>query len=190
MNWLEWVFLESPLALGAFAFVLGFALLVYWRRSGRALPLLVGLGLLLLLFVVQAAVETRREIATRLLTPVEEQAVAGNVDQLQAILAPGFLAGVMQAEEFLDLAKQRLDAHPLVSVQRLRSEIESSQAERFWVRNGYYVTGRFGSLGGGAFQCSVLFEFVRAADGWRLASIAPPKVQGMQFQSWGDVVAP
>ena len=58
MSWFTWIFLESLPALGALLFTVNFFLLVYWRRSGRVRPLLIGLGAAIVLLIVQAAVVT------------------------------------------------------------------------------------------------------------------------------------
>lgn len=189
MQWLTWIFLESPLALSAACFVILFVLLVYWRRTGKPRPLLVGLVLAVVAFAAQAFVETRRELADRLLEPVERQAVQGQTQALQALVAPQFAAGELDATEFVALARQRLSDHPLTNIQRLGSHIVESGPDSFVVRNSYYVTGRFGQIGAGSFQCTIRFDFLRTQNQWKIVAIEPPKIQGVQFDSWTHVVA-
>lgn len=189
MTWLTWIFGESPRALAALLFPLAFFTLVWWRRGGSSRPFLAVLVLTPILFALQSWVETRREIAARLLTALENDTVAGRTEILARLTSNGFSAGELRRAEFLDLAEARLKSHAITAIERFSCEQISASADRFAVRCRYRIFGSFGSVGPGGFGCTVEFEFSRDGQEWKLSSIPPPTIATMQFRSWVDATA-
>ncbi|MDX2199667.1 MAG: hypothetical protein SF069_11945 [Phycisphaerae bacterium] len=187
MPWLTWLLLEDPRALAALAFTVCFFLLVWWRRGGSSRPLSIGLLLSVAAFIAQAAIETHREVAMRLLTPIESEATKGEVASLRRLLAPEFVAGDLNATDFVALAEDRLRQYPLSSVSRYSCELVESSDGGFAVRCRYRVFGRFGEVGEGGFLCTVNWQFERRNGEWIITKIPPPNVQGIKFNRWQDV---
>lgn len=183
MAWLKWVLLEEFLALAPILFTVNFILLVYWRRSNRPQPLLIGLGVAVLLLVLQAVVVTQREHAIRILTPIERDFVDGRVDALAAQLAPGFQAGSMDVEEFVDYAQRGLQAVHVRDLTRERVEIERSEGDRFVALAAYRGLIETGSFGG-LYPSRWSLTFVKTDNGWMIGDIEPVSLPGLENTSW------
>lgn len=186
MNWITWIFLESPAALGGLAFAVNFFLLSYWRRSGRVRPLWISLLLSAGALMLQAGYETRRELARRILGPIERETVDGEIRALRDSLAVGFSAGDLGRDEFLAFAGRQLSLHDLTSIDLQQAALEESHADTFIICNRYRVEGRFSQLGPAGFYCTVRFGLVRRYGAWQIQAIHPPTIQGQQFSSWLD----
>ncbi|MGE3180378.1 MAG: hypothetical protein AB7N71_02010 [Phycisphaerae bacterium] len=186
MQWIAFVFLESPLSLAIVAFCALFVLLVYWRRTLKPRPLLVGLLITVVAFGVQHFVETRREWAAKTLEIIEAEATRAQLTTLQTVADPNFNAGDLDRETFFELAAMRLQQYPIREIDRKALELATSSDDRFTVRGRYRVLGDFGNIGS-SFGCTVEFEFIRRDDGWRLLNMPPPSIATHSFPSWRGV---
>ncbi len=189
MDWIAWFLFESLAALGAALFVVNFVLLVIWRRSGRPRPLVISLAVALLLLLLQTAVTTRREAVTRLLGGIEQDVRNAQISRIGAALAPGFSAGPMQAEDFLEYV-QRQYAHVRVhSVKRTALELQPVAGERFDTTVGYLADVDAEAYRGPV-RTTWNFEFVRTDDGWRVQSIRPRSIENWTVSGWGALPTP
>lgn len=186
MQWITFVFLESQLALAILAFCVLFVLLVHWRRTLKPRPLLIGLLLTAVAFLVQNVVETRREFAAKTLDRIETEATRGVLTRLRALTTADFQAGEIDRDRFLDLAARRLEQYPVREFDRKGLELASSSDDGFTVRGRYRVYGDFGNIGN-SFGCTVEFEFERRDGEWRLIRMPPPSIATHQFSSWQGV---
>jgi hypothetical protein len=170
MEWLRWILLESFLALAIPLFLVNFALLVRWRRGGRARPLLIGLGVSAALLAVQALVVTRHEVARRILAPIELDVLAGRPDALPAALAPDFDADGMNAADFVEFAAAGLRRVRVSRLWRTRLDVTQDAAESFVVNAVYLADTDVGIYSGGL-KTEWEITFVRRGGSWFIGDI-------------------
>jgi hypothetical protein len=182
-----WILFESVAALGAVLGVVLFALLVYWRRSGRAMPLLIGLAAAVLLFTTQALVVTARERIAVLLTDIEKDIVRSRTSALAAALAPDFETAGMDRDTFLAYVRRQMDKVAVRSVERQSLRVEHSD-DRLVVTADYLADV---TVQGYARELPTRWSltFVRTADGWRIVNIRPLYVAGIGNPTWGEIDA-
>lgn len=190
---LTWLFFESLLALAALVATAWFVLLVYWRRTGRVLPLLIGLGVGLLLFALQAAVTTRRETAARVLTQLEDAVVRSNMPAFEALLAPHFAtdAGngpLLNREAFLAWVHARMDQMDIIWVNRRTIELVDTAPDHFSVRVSYVAEARIGRESNGPFPSRWFFVFARGpGDHWLIQQVRAESVAMVRTPHWADL---
>jgi hypothetical protein len=184
MDTLQWILLESRLALGVIVALALFALVVHWRRTLRARPLLIGLGVAFGLFVLQTAVTTRREHAASLLGRLEQRVVESDADGILPLLSPGFRAGSWDADEFLEFVRAQMRWLDVASVRRTRTEFVESNADAFAAEVAYTATVSAEQFRG--FVESVWWiEFGRTADGgWGISGIEPRSLNRVGIRDW------
>jgi hypothetical protein len=180
---MSWFFFESLPALAAVLFTIDFVLLVIWRRSGRAKPLLVGLGLSITLLAMQGLVVTQREHAARLLKVIERDILAAQTVNLAAALSDDFRAGRMDKEQFLALVGRQYNRVQVKDIYRSQLEVRQSQADRFVVEAAYQADVRTEQLGGWMPSRWEL-TFSRTAEGWRISAIRPLHLVGFSNPDW------
>jgi hypothetical protein len=178
MTWLTWFLFESFPALAAALFTADFILLVIWRRSARAKPLLIGLGLSVVLLTVQGLVVTRREHAARLLRTIERDLVAAKTTGLAAALANDFRSGQMDKEQFLALVARQCERVRISTLHRSQLEIRQSQPERF-VAEAAYLADLRSDLVNGWIRSRWELTFADAPDGWCIVSIRAMYIDGI-----------
>ena len=186
MGWLTWFLFESVAALGAVLGVVLFVLLVYWRRTGQSRPLLVGLGVALTLLVIQALVVTQREHAEHILEPIEKELVASRTDALAAALAPDFDADGLDRDGFLAYVRRQLQSVKVRWLERWALQLAEADAERF-VATATYTADVAGSSYVGSMESVWAFTFVRTDDGWKIATIRPLSIAGLENPTWGSI---
>jgi hypothetical protein len=182
MDWLSWIFLESFVALGALLVTVLFVLLVYWRRTMRVWPLLVGLGVAVVLLIVQGVVETRREVAGRILTQIERDFEAGELGALAAALAPTFAAPFgagrdLDRDEFLSFVERMQGRVTVHWVSRRDLDTVASAEDSFSVEAGYWAeleTPEFRHVHRSRWR----LRFLRESEEWRIDLIEPVEVDG------------
>lgn len=186
METLTWILFESVPALGAVLFVVLFALLVYWRRTLRAMPLLIGLAVAAGLLITQELVVTQREHAQRILRQLENAVVAGNVDAIAPWLTSDFTAGDMDREVFLEFADQTLRNVDVVTARRMDLAFRASAADTFTITAAHFAELSATSYEGPA---SARWElvFVRTPVGWRIAQIEPESLNRQNVRGWDDL---
>lgn len=185
MNWLTWVLFESLPVLGGILGVVLFVLLVYWRRSGKARPLLIGLGVAVVLLAVQALVVTNRERAARVLTAIEHDVRASRTDVLAAALAPEFESQGLGRDEFVTYVRRQLANVRIRWIERWELTISDAQADRF-VASATYLADVAAEGMSGTPRSSWRFEFVRTPAGWRIAQLECRQIDGHHDLSWRD----
>ncbi len=185
MTWFTWIFLESALALGAVSGTALFFLLVYWRRGGSVQPLLIGLGVSVVLFAVQALVTTQREHAAGVMQAIEDDLVDAQTAALGQYLAPQFTAGNRDRREFLDHVSARLKQIDIRWLDRKSLKIIESSGDTFAVAVGYFahVTGEYG----GTVPSVWRIEFTRTPDGWLISQIDCLKLAWMENPTWEQI---
>ena len=181
-DWLTYFLLESPLALGILLALVNFTLLVSWRRSGRARPLLIGLAVAGVLLLIQASITTQREHAWRLLTMIERDVRAGEIDGLRSCLSERFTAGGHDREEFVELVAGRYDVVQPVRVQRTALQIGASTAESFQAEAAYLSEVRLRDFTT-IVKSRWRINFVHDPEGWKIISVTPLE----PFSSWSEV---
>jgi len=194
MDGLRWFFLESTAALGGTLAVLLFVLLVYWRRSGHALPLLIGLSTATILLLVQALVVTQREHADRILRRIEKDLVRGGTSALAAALAPDFVtddphdSGLRRAE-FLDLARDWLRRVLVHWLERTDLRVEDTARDRF-VASAAYIAEVGAEQFGGVFRSRWSLTFVRTPAGWQIRHLHPEQIENRHAPRWPALTPP
>ncbi len=178
-----WVLVESLPVLGLLLFLVNFVLLVHWRRSGRAQPLLITLLVSVVLLSVSFAVETRRETAKRILDAIATDVRFGRVAALDGTLSPDFEAPPMDRATFLDAVRNELRRTKVLWNRRTRFVYEPGDDERFRVKVTYLsqlLTDEFG----GPLKTRWEIVFRRIAGDWRIETIEPPTIDGITFRGW------
>lgn len=186
MVWVSWLLFESVAALAAVLGVALFVLLVHWRRSRRGRPLLIGLGLAVVLLVLQALVVTQREHASRILAQIEADIVRAQTDALAESLAPDFDADGRDRDAFLARVRQWMQRVDVRWLDRLHLRIEQRAADRFVVSASYRAEVMFDQIGG-ASRSRWALTFTRTADGWKIVDIQPLFIEGISNPSWGSI---
>lgn len=188
MDTASWILFESRTALAAPLALLLFAMLVYWRRGGSPRPLLTGLAVAAILFVVQALVVTRREHAGRMLREIEAGLLASSVQPLERSLAPGFTAGEMDAHEFIDFARRTLQRVQVTRLIQIALNVTDAQRDEFEVVTRYLSDQRGGNLPG-VLDSTWRLRFRWAGDAYQLESVEPVALQGVKVSGWRELGA-
>lgn len=184
MAWLTWLLLESRPALLVLVTLALFALLIYWRRTGRGRPLWVGLALAGGLVVIQELVVTRREHAGRMLHAIEQDLLASRTTALEAALADDFDAGEdLDRAAFLAYVRAHLEVIHIRWLDRLRLRVVASAGGEFAVLVSYHadVTG---FLATGAVISEWRLHFAWREPRWRITHIRPVSFAGETRVSW------
>ena len=176
---------ESTLMLGGCLAVMLFVLLVYWRRTLKPRPLLYGLGLAVVLLIVQAAVVTRWEHADRIMKRIETAVLASQPDDIAATLSPRFhiTDPDWDADEFLARVRQYMQAVHVRTLNRRALDIEENQPDRFQIYVSYWadISGR--SYASGTLS-RWLIVFAREEQGWRIINIEPTHMDRITIRGW------
>jgi hypothetical protein len=168
--------------LGAVLFVL----LVYWRRTGRVRPLLVGLAVAVVLFVLQATVVTSRERVGRTMDAIQHDLVAQRSNALAAALAPDFEAGGMNRDTFLEYVRRQMERVNVRDLDRTALRIERSEGDRLVVSVSYLASIVMQDYAGDVLSRWSL-TFARTPAGWKIVSIQPLHVGGVDRPTWGTL---
>lgn len=186
MDWILWLLFESPPALGGLLFLVNFALLVRWRRGGRSRPLVVALLISVVLLSVQALVTTRDEAIRRAFATIEDALRYGEPAALAPVLAAEFRLDELDRDEFIAQVRQRLTS---LKVHWLRRGdiVFVEEAPQRCVVNVNYLADITAPNFGGAFRSRWPVTFTLAPDGWQIAEIGLPLVEGQQLRSWSRI---
>ena len=187
MGRVAWVLFESPLALGALLFLANYGLLVYWRRSGRARPLLAGLGAAVVLLVVQKVVVTQRERASAILSAIEQDVLDSRVEALAQSLSADFSAVTKNREEFIEYARGGLQTVHVSNLSRAALRIEESKAGSFVVHASYSALVEVASGARAPVRSRWRITFVRRDGRWLIGRIELPEVDHMNVRVWDDL---
>lgn len=182
MDWLSWVLFESLAALAAVLVTGLFVVLVYWRRSGNVRPLLVGLGLAVVLLALQWLVVTHREHAGRVLVTIEQDLRRGRATALGTALAPGFVAGERDREQFIGYVERRLRQIRIHWLERTRLQMVESNGGRFVILAGYVAD--VGGQYSGRIPSRWRIEFTRTPAGWQITAIEPEMLAFQENMTW------
>lgn len=186
MSALRWILFESPAALGALCMLTLFGLLVHWRRSLNPRPLLVGLALAVVLFVVQAVVVTDRERARLVMRPIELGLMNHDVAPLEAALAPAFAAGPRDRTAFIDYVQHQLQRLDLRTVRLRRVVIDKSTRGRF-VATLFYTADIRGEDFDGTLTSLWRITFEQTDDGWKISGIEPLRIGMTPIANWREL---
>lgn len=186
MDTASWILFESRTALAVPLALLLFALLVHWRRGGSPRPLLAGLAVGAILFVVQALVVTRREHAGRTLREIEAGLLASSVQPLERALAPGFSAGEMDAHAFIDFARRTLQRVQVTRLIQVALNVSGAQRDEFEVVTRYLSDQRGGNLPG-VLDSTWRLRFRWTGNGYQIESVGPVALQGAKVSGWRDL---
>lgn len=178
MDVLRWVVLESGLALLVLGGLISFALLVHWRRGGRARPLLIALGTTAALLVVEQSVVTPREHAASMLAAIEQDVQVSRSDSLSRLLSTDFRSGTMDRQAFLEFVDRQLRRTRCFWVRRTELRIEAVEPTRFQALAAYLAdVARDEDRGTVSSLWRV--DFVREPAGWRIGGILPVRIAGL-----------
>lgn len=183
MDAIKWILFESPIGLGVVGGAALFALLVYWRRSLKPRPLLIGVAVTIVLFIVQGVVVTLRERVFEIMRPVERGIMDSDVDPVGRALAASFAAGGRDRSAFLDYVDAQF---PRVAVHMVRLGqvwIEESSENRFVATLAYAADVTVGDYTG---RLPTVWEITYIKDGevWKIERIEPKKVGLMDMADW------
>ena len=188
MGWMRWLLFESFAALAIGLFLVNFFLLVYWRRSGRPRPLLIGLGAAVVLLCVQNLVVTRQEHAGRILAGIEREIPTAAVAALAAALSDDFECDGMDAAEFVAFAEAGLQRVDVDILRRMRLEIGESGASRFVARVVYLSDVRVVDLFDRLIKTVWEVTFVQERGRWRIAAVRAVQVGDQQVDDIRDLM--
>jgi hypothetical protein len=186
MAFIAWVLFESAAALAAVLGVTLFILLVYWRRSGRGRPLLIGLAVAILLFVVQALVVTPREHVGRTLTAIETDIVRARTDALADALAADFDAAGMNRDAFIAYVGRQMQKVDVHYVDRRSLHVEDADGDRVRGTAEYLADVTVRDYAD-RLPTRWSLTFVRTADGWKIVTIEPLSIAGIDRPSWNEI---
>lgn len=189
MDWLQWLFLESQVALGILLFAITFFALVFWRRGGSRYVFLATLGAAIILLITQSAITTQREHASRIMRAIERDIINSNTGAIAAGLDPSFHIPETDwdRERFIRIIERMYEDIDVRTINRRRFERVTSEPDRFVMAASYYatVTGTQARTIVSRWQ----IEFVRSAHtGWRVSTISPVWLNGFEFRKgWRDL---
>lgn len=183
MSWLTWVLFESLPALAILLGMVLFALLVHWRRSGRARPLLVGLALSVVMLSVQALVITKREHAGRILSAIESDLLAGRSDALATALGPEFSADGLDRAEFLARVRELLGRVRIHWLERWDLRVGAASGRQFTVSASYLSEISHGPLDYTP-RSTWQLTFARGTAGWEIVDIQCVHIDGVTGLRW------
>ncbi|MEW6252072.1 MAG: hypothetical protein AB1716_15645 [Planctomycetota bacterium] len=186
MDLIVWVLFESLPVLAAGLGVILFALLVYWRRRRRPLPLLIGLGVAFALLIVQRAVVTPREHAIVTLNAIERDLEHARADALAAALAAEFDTEGMDRESFVRYVRGRIPRVDIRYLRRTALQLDPAEAGRFVAHVEYIsdvgIEGMRGNL-----PSAWEITFARTPQGWRIVHIRCLRVGSERAPSFDDI---
>lgn len=180
MGWMRWLLLESFTALALGLFLVNFFLLVYWRRSGRPRPLLIGLAAAAVLLCLQNLVVTRQEHAGRILAGIEREIPTAAVAALAAVLSDDFECDGMDADEFVAFAEAGLERVDVDMIRRIGLEIGESGTAQFVARVVYLSDVRVADLIDRLIKTVWDVTFVQERGRWRIAGVRAVQVGDQQ----------
>jgi len=191
MDTLKWFFFESTLALGGCLAVVLFVLLVYWRRTLRPRPLLIGLAVGAVLLAVQALVVTQREHAVRIMDGVERDVVASQPHNLGRYLSDHFRIEETgwDKQRFLDRVREYMTRVEIRTLTRQRLEVEESSADRFQISVSYLASISTRDIAAPVLS-RWLIVFVREGGPWRIQTIVPVALDRRPVSGWKGIPRP
>lgn len=181
MSLVTWVLFESFYALAAGLALSLYVLLVYWRRSGKVRPLLIGLVAASAMLVMQQVVVTQREHAGRILRHIEQDIERHRVDALRDSLSATFAADRYEASSLVAAVEQRLKTLRISNITRNSLEVTASDQDRFTVRASYTCDLGSAEMYNGPLHTRWDFGFTREGGLWKLNSIDNLWVETLQF---------
>jgi hypothetical protein len=181
---LTWLFFESPAALGACLGLMLFGLLVYWRRTLKPRPLLVGLAIALVLLIVQKVVVTQREHAGLILDSIQADLLASRADAIERSLHDPFSAGRMDRDEFLRLVREKLRTVKIITLSRSELAVTKREAGAFEVEAAFVSRVNIGELGQYPIPTRWMLRFVQDGERWKIRQIEPISLGGRAGVSW------
>ncbi len=183
---LTWLLFESPAALLALLVPILFFLLVYWRRGGRARPLLIGLAVAAVLLIVQAWVVRPREVAGYALGRIELDLLASRTDALANGVSPSFRVGEWDRTRFLDEVSRALEKTQVEFLRRMELRVVRETADEFVVSASYLATVLARDAGGGgSLRSRWQIRFRREYAGWRIVDVKPESIDLVDVSQWG-----
>ncbi|MCK4342449.1 MAG: hypothetical protein KAY37_12085 [Phycisphaerae bacterium] len=183
MDWIIRLFFESTGTLAALLGTVLFVLLVYWRRSGRPRPLLIGLGLAVVLLAVQALVVTQREHAACTLAAIEADLLKSRTEALAAALAADFRIDEVDRTAFLATVQATLIEIDFRQIKRTRLALVESAADRFVV-SANYLTNHAGGQWPSPHRTGWSFTFTRTAECWKISHLRCDELDGIKNPDW------
>jgi hypothetical protein len=187
MDLLRWVFLESTLALCVLLGLSLFVLLVYWRRTLKVRPLLIGLACSVVLLIVHTAVETPRETAEAVLDPIIEDLSHSRTNVLGSALSADFRADDMNPDAFVAYVRRWLEKIDVYTARSSSFEIRDHIGERFGAVATYVSNLAVRGEGVGYVTSTWEFEFVRVNRRWKIARIRPIEILNQKMRDWKQV---
>jgi hypothetical protein len=181
---LTWLFLESPAALGTCLGLMLFGLLVYWRRTLKPRPLLVGLAVTIVLLLVQKVVVTQREHAGLILDAIQSDLLASRSDAIERSLHDPFTAGRMDREDFLRLVREKLRTVRIITLARSALVVTKREPAAFEVKAAFASRVNVGEFGRYPIPTSWMLRFERQGERWTIRQIEPISLGGRGGVSW------
>lgn len=182
MRFLEWFFLESTPALAITLGLLGFWLLVRWRRRGSGPPLrfaVVAIAALL----VQAWVVTPLEGARAILFRLERSIESAGTSALRDTLSIDFRAADWGRDEFIAVVSEMLRGVHVSSAGRSALEIRDRASGRLTLV-ARYVTHLQVDGTAGMLESAWEIRFARSDGHWRIVGIDPLRINRRTITDW------
>lgn len=181
---LTWLFFESAAGLGVCLGLMLFGLLVYWRRTLKPRPLLVGMTVALVLLIVQKVVVTQREHAGLILDAIQADLLASRADAIERSLHDPFTAGRMDRGEFLRLVREKLRTVKIFTLSRSDLVVTQRAAGAFEVEAAFVSRVSVGEFGQYPMPTRWSLRFVRDGERWKIGQIEPISLGGRGGVSW------
>ena len=191
MNTLSWLLFESKLGLGAILVVAMFILLVHWRKTLKPRPFLIGLGLSLVLLIVQNVVVTRREQADHTMREIETAVLESRPDGIRPFLAGRFRISEnnWDADDFVGEVGDWMRVVDVRTLSRRALRIESSSDDEFQIYVSYMADVSHRSYSGTTLSRWAI-TFVPDDDAWRISEIKPVELNKQSLSGWRGLGSP
>lgn len=173
MYLLTWVFLESVVALCVILGLMLFGLIVHWRRSLNPRLLLAGLGVAIILLLIQKSIVTQREHAGLILDAIQKDLLQSRPDAIERSLADPFRAGEMDRGQFLNVVKTQLRKVRIHQISRGSMRQTTSEPGAFQVDASFSARVDSTEYGANLVPSTWQLGFVKTAEGWRISQIEP-----------------
>ncbi len=185
-DFLSHLFLESPIYLGAFSFLLFAVVLllrVRWEApAARRYALPLTLLAIALLFVLQKLVVTQRESLIDALEALVRAVEREDLAALGGFISDGYDSEDLDREKFLEHASAGLQAHDIrdVRLSRFDATFDGPIARlTFAARATVSYRGQIGQPTLTRWR----IDWVREQDAWKITAVRPIQINGMPFDS-------
>ncbi len=185
-SFLSHLFLESPIYLGVFSFLLFAVVLllrVRWEApAARRYALPLTLLTIMLMFVLQKLVVTQRESLIRTLEALVRAVEREDLPALATFISDAYDSEDLDRETFLQHAAAGLEAHDIrdVRLSRFDDRIDRRTARLTFAARA--TVSHRGDVGQPTFS-TWRIDWRREQDAWKITAVRPIQVNGIPIDS-------